>query len=184
MINSKRPDTEKRSLNEFCDFVESEPIKPSTKTELRIMQRVAADLCPSQSLIFGKLFAIEAVTGIATLFVCPQFGLGFGGHNELFHTLHETVNPFTLYLICGLIFVVAGAAISGIFLNRDEIRTIKKSKYIYYPVYAFTTYFIFTLFGAEILIISLIPWILGAVMGNAFGFSMASRMRFAPITTS
>ena len=179
MIHSNLPDDEQQSLHEFCDFVESSPMTPSAKTESQILQSVEADLSPSQWLVFGKLFAIEAVTGLATLFVCPQFGLGFGGHNEFLHTLHETVDPFTFYLICGLIFVVAGAAISGILLNRDEIRTIKKSKYIYYLIYAFTAYFIFALFGAEILIISLIPWILGTVMGNAFGFSVVSRIRFS-----
>ncbi len=177
MINSKLSDAEKRSLKEFCDFVESEPMTPSAKVELEILRRVEADLCPQQWFVFGKLFAIEAVTGLATLFVCPQFNLGFGGHNELLHALHETVDPFTFYLICGLFFVVFGAAISGIFLNRDEIRSIKNSKYNYYLIYACTAYFIFALFGAEILIISLIPWIFGAVIGNAFGFSLVSRIR-------
>lgn len=184
MINSKPTDTEKQSLKEFCDFVESTPMTPPPKTELQIMQRVEAELCPPQWLIFGKLFSIEAVTGVATLFICPQFDLGFGSHNEFLHTLHETLDPFSFYLICGLIFVVFGAVISGIFLSREEIRTINKSKYIYYLIYAFTAYFIFTLFGAEVLIISLTAWILGSFMGNAIGFSLASWIRFAPITTN
>ncbi len=184
MINSKPYDPEKPSLKGFCDFVESEPLTPSTKTELGIMQKVAADLCPLQWLVFGKLFVVEAVAGVATLFVCPQFGLGFGGHNELLHALHETASPFMFYLICGLIFVVVGAAIGGVFLSRDEIRTIKKSKYAYYPVYAFTVYFIFAQFGGEVLIISLMPWVIGSVLGNAFGFGLASRIRYASIITN
>lgn len=184
MINPKQSDTEKQSLKEFCDFVEATPMTPSTKTKLRIMQRVEAELCPPQWLIFGKLFFIEAVTGVATLFICPQFDLGFGGHNELLHTLHEALNTFSFYLICGLIFVVLGAVISGIFLSRDEIRVINKSKYIYYLIYACTAYFIFTLFGAEVLMISLTAWILGSFMGNTIGFSLATWIRFAPRTST
>ena len=179
MRHSNSSDTEKQTIKEFCDFVESEPMMPSTKTDQRIMQRVVVELRPSQWLIFGKLFSIEAVTGVATLFICPQFELGFSSHNKLIHTLHETLNPFSFYLICGLIFVVLGAVLSGIFLSRDEVRTINKSKYIYYLIYAFTAYYIFTLFGAVVILSSLLAWIFGAFIGNTLGFNLALWMRFS-----
>jgi hypothetical protein len=145
---------------------------------------VEADLCPPQWLVFGKFTIIEAFAGIATLFVCPQFGLGFGGHNEFLHTLHETLAPFVFYVICGLFFVFLGAATSGLLLSYNEIQSIKKSKYIYYLIYALTAYLVFFMFGAEILLISSTPWILGSIMGNSVGFGLVSRMRFALITTS
>ena len=179
MINTRQTDQEQLVLTEFCDFVNADPIEPGTKAQQRIMQRVMADLRPSQWMIFAKMGAIQAVTGVATLFICPQFGLGFSGHNVLLHTLHESVGGFMFYIICGLIFVFAGAFLSLLILNRDEIRTIRKSKYIYYIVYAFAAYILFFILGSEILIISLVPWVLGAIIGNLSGFGFASKLRLS-----
>ena len=179
MRHSNSSDTENKTLKEFCDFVESTPIAPSSKTERRVIQNIEAELHPTKRLVFGKFFSIEAVTGVATLFICPQFELGFGSHNKLIHTLHETLNPFSFYLVCGFIFVVLGAVLGGIFLNRDEIRLIKKSINIYYLLYALTACYIFTLFGAVVILSSLFAWIFGAFIGNTLGFNLALWMRFS-----
>ncbi|MFT7184698.1 MAG: hypothetical protein ACI84K_000064 [Pseudohongiellaceae bacterium] len=177
MNNTRSSDLKNNTLNEFCDFVEAEPMSPSAKTESHIMNMVQKDLCPPKPLVFGKFLFIEVFTGVITLFMCPQFGLGFGGHNEFLHSLHETFDPFTFYVICGFLFVIAGSVLSGLFLSHDEIRSIKNSKYAYYPVYALITYFMFFLLSVEILILSAIPWILGSIMGNALGFGLASKAR-------
>ena len=77
-MNSNQPETENQLLKEFCNFVDAKQVAPSASVEPKIMQMVEHDLYPSQWLVFIKLFFIESFAGGATLFVCPQFGFGFG----------------------------------------------------------------------------------------------------------
>jgi hypothetical protein len=177
MMNSNQPETENHLLKEFCNFVDAKQVAPPVSIELKIMQMVEHDLSPSQWLVFIKFFFIQSFAGGATLFVCPQFGFGFGEHNTFIHALHEELTPFLFYITCGFFFVFIGAAMSGLLLSYDEIRLIKRSKYIYYVFYSLVASLIFFTLGAEILLFSTTAWILGSIMGNSFGFELVSRVR-------
>lgn len=184
MKKPQLPDTEKQSLKEFCDFVEAEPVTPSSALDSKVMLRVERDIHPPLWAVFGKFAFIETVVGISTLYFCPQFGVEFGEHNEFFHNLHERVDFFTFYVICGLLFVALGAAMSGLLLSRNELLFIKKSKYVYYLAYGVAASLAFYLLGAEILFIGAIPWILGAFIGNLLGFGLVSRVRIILLTAN
>lgn len=177
MMKRNLSDKDNSSLKEFCDFVEATPISPSSEVEFRVLQRVNKDLQPHERLVLTKLLVIESSIGFLTLFICPQFDFVFGGHNAYLHALHETLDPFLFYMICGMIFIVLGAVLGGIALNHSEIQSIKKSKYIYYPIYAFCAYMVFVMFGADILLLSSLPWIFGVTIGNLFGFGLAVKVR-------
>lgn len=179
MSNSRPTENEQRSLREFCDFVESAPVEPSHAADARIMWRVKTDLQPPIGWLYAKFATIEAAAGVATLYVCPQFGVAFGGHNEFLHALHEQAGFFTFYLICGLLFVVVGAALSALLLGVNELKAIKTSKYVYYLVFGVAAFLSFYAAGAQIIWLSAAPWILGAYLGNWFGFGVVSRLRVA-----
>ena len=138
---------------------------------------VEKSLNPAIWMVFAKFFSIETAAGFATLLVCPQFNISFGSHNALFHSLHSTLSPFLFFIVCGIFFVLLGAALAGLILSRDEIRAVKKTKYIYYAVYSLTAYIIFVTLGAEVFLMSAIAWILGAIAGNFIGFEAITRIR-------
>ncbi len=168
---------DKDMMEEFIKFVETDPVSPKATTDNSIHKMVAKSLHPSIWMVFAKFFSIEAVAGFATLLVCPQFNIGFGSHNELFHSLHSTLPPFLFFIVCGILFVLLGAALAGLILSRDEIRKIKTTKYIYYLAYSLTAYIIFVSLGAEVFLMSSIAWILGAIAGNFVGFEAITRMK-------
>ncbi len=168
---------DKDMMEEFIKFVEADPVSPKTTTDSSIHKMVEKSLNPSIWMVFAKFFGIEAAAGLATLLVCPQFNIGFGSHNELFHSLHSTLSPFLFFIVCGIFFVLLGAALAGLILSRDEIRVIKKTKYIYYAIYSLTAYIIFVFLGAEVFLMSSIAWILGAMAGNFVGFETIARMK-------
>jgi len=168
---------EERSLQAFCEFVEAEPVVPPSAIDARIMGRVKQDLQPSISWLYAKFATIEAGAGVATLYFCPQFGFAFSGHNAFFHALHEQAGFFTYYLICGLLFVVLGAAMSALLLSYSELKSIRMSKYLYYLVFGVVAFLSFFLAGGEILWLSAMPWILGAYLGNLLGFGVVARVR-------
>jgi hypothetical protein len=164
-------------MKEFVEFVEADPFSPKAATDNAIHKMVEKSLNPSLWTVFAKFAGIEAGAGLATLLVCPQFDMGFGSHDELLHSLHSALPPFLFYIVCGIFFVVAGAALAGLILSRDEIRVIKAAKYIYYAAYSLMAYMIFASLGAEVFLMSSIAWILGAMAGNFIGFESVIRMR-------
>ncbi|WP_029134897.1 hypothetical protein [Sedimenticola selenatireducens] len=177
MKNSRLSDIEIETLQEFCEFVEAQPVEPSPSADARITARVKQDLQPSIGWLYAKFATIEAGAGVATLFFCPQFGFAFSGHNAFFHALHEQTGFFTFYLICGLLFVVLGAAMSALLLSYNELKSIKMSKYLYYLMFGVVAFLSFFVAGAEILWLSAMPWILGAYLGNLLGFGVVARVR-------
>ena len=168
---------DKEMMEEFVKFVDADPISPKATTDNSIHKMVEKSLNPSIWMVFAKFFCVEAAAGLATLLVCPQFAIGFGSNNEPFQSLHSILPPFLFFIVCGIFFVLLGAALAGLILSHDEIRVIKKTKYIYYATYSLTAYIIFVSLGAEVFLMSSIAWILGAMAGNYVGFEAIIRMK-------
>ncbi len=172
--NSKgKPST----LREFVGFVEAEPQQPSPRLDAQVMQRVSADLQRRQWPIFGKVLGVEAAAAVATLFVCPQFEIGFGGHNQFLHALHTTLPPAVFYLVCGAFLVFFGALLSGLLLSRGELAAIRLSQYLYYPLFALGAFLLFIALGAEMALLSGFSWVAGAWAANLVGLGGTGRVR-------
>ena len=179
MSNSRPTEKEQRSLREFCDFVESAPVEPPPTADARIMWRVKTDLQPPIGWLYAKFATIEAAAGVATLSVCPQFGGAFGWDYGVFDGISEQGGFFSVFLVCGLLFVVTGAALSALLLGVNELKAITTGKYIYYLGFAVAAFLSFYAVGAQIIWLSAAPWILGAYLGNLLGFGVVSRLRVA-----
>jgi ribulose 1,5-bisphosphate carboxylase large subunit-like protein len=95
------------------------------------------------------------------------------------HTLHLATPPALFYIICGLIFVITGGALSGLVLNRSEIRSVATARYPYFAAYAVLAYVVLIAFGAEVFVASSLTWMVGALMGNILGFEAMTRLRHA-----
>lgn len=135
------------------------------------------DLHPAWWKVYGKFTLVEVTAGLATLTICPQFGIGFSQHNQFLHTLHSSTPPIVFYMLCGLFFVVLGGSLGGLVLNRAEIRTVGHSKYLFFAAYSVLAYLIFVALGAEAFVVSSLAWILGALLGNLLGFETVIRLR-------
>ena len=172
-----KPDQE--LLKEFCGFIAAEPIAPDKETDASVLRLVENDLRPALWKIYTKFTLVEAAAGLLTLTICPQFGLGFGQHNELLHALHLATPPVVFYLLCGLLFVILGAIVGGLVLSRDEIRTVGYGKYVYFAGYSALAYLALVTLGIEIFVASSLTWMLGAMLGNLLGFGAVARLRQA-----
>ena len=175
----RRVDVEQGIRAEFAEFVEVNPAAPSKKKDKAVMDMVSNDLLPAPMKVYSKFTLVEAASGLLTLTLCPQFGLGFGRHNELLHSLHAATTPVIFYLLCGLFFVLLGAGISGLILNRAEIRTVGNKKFTYFAIYSVLAYLILIVLGSEVFVLSSLIWIMGAFLGNVLCFETVIRLRHA-----
>ena len=167
----------KEEFLEFRDFVETTPKFPSGESTRKIDRRVEKDLHPEHWYIITKFTLIQFGTGMLTLTICPQFEMGFGGHNELLHQLHLLVSPFAFFLICGILFVVLGASISCLVFSREENRAIRKSRYPLFVIYSLFAYLTFMLLGADVFFLYSFFWIIGGILGNILGFNLTERIK-------
>lgn len=170
---------EHEMLDEFAEFVQAEPVAPSNDIDERVTRMVANDLMPAPMKVYSKFALIETFSGLLTLIICPQFGLGFNRHNELLHSLHSMTTPAMFYLFCGLFFVILGAGVSGLVLNHNEIRTVGDYKFLFFAAYSTLAYLILVTLGTEVFVLSSVVWILGAFVGNILGFEVIIRLRRA-----
>lgn len=168
---------EQQIVQEFAEFIAAEPLTPAAALDEMIIKRVARDLRPVWWKIWGKLTLVEVAAGLLTLTLCPQFGLGFGQHNEFLHALHAAATPPVFYLLCGLIFVSFGAALGGLVLPRAAIRTFGRQKYLYFTLYTLLAYLTLVTLGSEAFILSSLVWMVGGLLGNLVTFSAVVRLR-------
>ncbi len=175
----KETNNEQQMIREFVDFIETEQITPGKHLDEAVLGKVKNDLCPAWWKVYGKFTLTEVTAGLATLTICPQFGLGFGQHNQFLHTLHSSTSPAVFYLLCGFFFVILGATLAGLVLNRVEIHTVGNIKYYYFSAYSVLAYLILVSLSAEAFVISSLVWVLGALLGNISGFEAVIRLRQA-----
>jgi len=171
---------EQQIEREFAEFIDAEPLAPAPSVDKLILQRVAQDLCPARWKVWSRLTLVEVTAGLLTLTICPQFGLGFGQHNEFLHALHAATTPLVFYLLCGLFFVSFGAALAGVVLTRAEIRTLGQQKYLYFAVYSLLVYLGLLTLGPEAFVVSSMAWVIGALLGNILTFAAVTRLRQLP----
>lgn len=172
---------EQEMLNEFSEFVQAEPVAPSKDIDHKVTKMVASDLSPPSWKFYGKFSLIQVFSGLLTLIICPQFGIGLERHNEFLHAIHAMTTPTVFYLLCGLFFVVLGAGVSGCVINRAEILTVRDYKFIFFAVYSVLAYLMLVILGSEVFVLSSFAWILGAFLGNTLGFETVIRLRRATI---
>jgi len=170
---------EQKLLHEFSEFVDAAPVTPSKEVDEKVTNLVANDLLPSPMKAIGRVALIETFSGLLTLTICPQFGLGIGRHNDYLHSLHTMTTPATFYLFCGVFFVLLGAGLSGLILNRAELRTVGNLRLVYFAVYSIFAYLTLVVLGPEKFVLSSLVWILGAFLGNVMGFEAIIRLRRA-----
>ena len=168
---------EQELLNEFYDFVEVDPVEPPENVGKAIKEMVTCELVPHPVRIYSKLTVVEAASGLLTLAICPQFGFGFMGHDQILHSLHAVTTPAIYYLLCGVFFVLLGACLSGLVLSPAEIKVLGKEKFFYFAAYSVLAYLALTGLGSEAFALVSLTWIFGAFLGNLLGFETLARLR-------
>jgi hypothetical protein len=170
---------EQEMLDEFSEFAQVEPVAPSKDIDDTVTRMVARDLLPPSLKVYSKFALIEVFSGLLTLTLCPQFGLGFGSHLEVLHRLHAATSSAVFYLMCGALFVTFGAALGGLILTRFEIRAVSPARNRYFAFFSLLAYVVLVTLGPEVFVASSLTWVVGAMLGNVLGYGAVIRLRQA-----
>ena len=119
----------------------------------------------------------QTITGIASVFICPQFHLGMASQKYVVHTFHHLFGAEGCMLICGSIFLGSGALLGLLLLRRDEIQRLRFSFLGSFLLVAIFSIFAFIVLGAEIYLQEGLWWVLGAFTTPALIFILDKSIR-------
>ncbi len=159
---------------DFREFVEALEVTPPNKLSGALVALVAADLNPSSLIVFVKLLVITLLSGAISLVVCPQFG--FGSNMALMRFFMQ-LGPHACSLACGAVFVSLGALLSVIVLRPEELRVIRRTKYLQLVVTAALSLSVFICAGASVVLTVAVFWLFGAIAGGLMTFEALYRLR-------
>ncbi len=174
-----RPDSDgsKDLIREFSHFVDAPSLTPRRKTDEAVLRRAQTGGRPSLRAVVLKFSAIQGAAGMATLALCPQFGVGTASHNAFVHSLHAHAHPALYYLSCGVLFVLLGAFLIGIASNRRDLKALGRRKFAYFCGYTLGAYLVLLLAGTEPFLLVSTFWLLGGFGAQLIGFGIGRRLR-------
>lgn len=96
----------------------------------KIFNQVLSDLLPSPVVVYGKTGISIIIGGIASMFCCAQFGVGFSSIAHFsYHKVHHGMGPIWCALICGTIFSLLPVIILRFLTNSVQFRAIIRHKW-------------------------------------------------------
>lgn len=170
----------KQQNDDMQAFLAATPLLPRAEVDAAILNNVEKNIRHEPRKILARFLLIQIASGVATLLVCPQFGIGvesYGG--GVLHALHTFELPSLYYLSCGVFFVLFGALLSGAIAGVRDVKRLGSYKYLYFTGYSVLAYGAFMVFGAETYFAASFFWLLGAFVGHMGGFSLGLRLRHA-----
>ena len=114
------------SRKEFEKFMTTSQAQPPRELSDKVTYLILQDLNPSFQQTIPKFIAIQATAAVATLSICPQFGVGpLGGGNGIAH-IFMSVGVWACALFCGLVFMGVGFLVSSLLMSSAELQLIQK----------------------------------------------------------
>lgn len=154
-------------LKEFAEFTEGSEEPVPRFLDEKVLKKVNRLLNPRPVLIFFKILFTHLIVGSLSLSVCHQFGV------NPFNTTYSLDTVFMNWgghgfcmVACGLLFVGSSLAISGIFLNLEEVKTLRRTEFLQAFFLSGISLGIFMIAGAEIVFTIAGLWLFGGLIGG------------------
>jgi hypothetical protein len=163
-------------VKEFQTFIYSNEISPSNKVSSDLLSIIQADLNPSIYKLFVKLILTHFIIGTLILFICPQFEISlFNGLGLTAIFMH--FGEVACSLACGAVFLGSSAFATSLFFKPEEIRIIKKSKFLVFSLLSILSIGVFISVGATVVISLGLAWIIGSIAGGLISFELGWILR-------
>ena len=162
---------------EFEQFQQTKEERPPESLSDQVKQTVYRELNPSPATLFLKISLIQTIVGAITLLVCPQFGVSFT-KLDIFQWIYQ-ISPHLCMIACGLFFMGSSLVVAALALSMDELRTMRKLKFIYIIMLSGLTLMAFHLIGGHIHPSMTFFWLIGAICGGVILFELSHKVRLS-----
>ena len=163
---------------EFQEFQKSEGTLLSRAISDKVFNIVRSDLNPSPYLVFSKLMGIHFVTALMTLSVFPQFGFRIFGEGMGLMHYFMNLGQHGCLVACGAFFTGTSLLMAGLILRGEELRVIRKNRFLELGAITLLSLGFFIMLDAEIIFGLTLAWFLGAMMGSLVTLELVWGLRF------
>ena len=169
-------------IKEYLEFLKTPSIHPGPAVSDKILSFIREDLNPSRSKLFMKILGIHAAVSAVSLSLCSQFGI------QSF-PLYDAMNTFMKYMghtyclaLCGFLYFAASSITFSFVLKPGEVRAIRKDRCSQLLLLIGISMGVFLCLGADVLAMTSIFWIIGALIGSLgafeFGWKIRSKIQY------
>lgn len=115
-----------KEFTEFSNIDTTQVLVPASAFE-----RLKKRLFPNPWLVFVKIAAIHTVVGFLSLAICNQFGLNpFRTTQSLTDWFMRIGGHSLCMLLCGTFFMATTYLLANIFLNLEELESIRRYEWL------------------------------------------------------
>jgi hypothetical protein len=157
---------EQKIMDEFIEFMDEPAVSPPAYLDDKVIKFVRSELNPSSWLVFSKLSLLHFLGGLITLSFCPQFGVSLLGNDYGLTKYLFKLGPYGCTVACGALFIGITIILASLFLNEEEIKTIKKFWPLQLVAICLLSLGSFLMLDAEIILSFGIAWIAGGLLGG------------------
>ncbi len=163
---------------EFARFQASTAVTPRADLSARIRAEVARDLQPSLVAVFTKVLGIHVVAAVATLSICPQFGIKLGAEGMGLMHYFMGLGEMGCRAACGFFFMALSLGLSAALLRAPEVRQLRRKWWIesLFLILASLGFFVM-IAPEEVLGLLAVGWIAGGMMGSWIALEAIWKLR-------
>ncbi|MCC6138701.1 MAG: hypothetical protein IT287_08705 [Bdellovibrionaceae bacterium] len=162
-MNNKR---EQLELNEFQEFLNSEPSTPGSATTQNILKIASFHQKKYRAVVLVKLLSIHLIMSTLSLYICHQFDMNpFNSAISLSHYF-MMFGHHTCMLFCGSLFIGGSFLAARALLNRHEFQIIKNSLPLQLFILCSLSLAVFATLGAHLTLSITLFWLIGATLGT------------------
>lgn len=155
----------KRLREEFREFTTFDRVPVPKSVSEQILTQVRSDLNPTIASVFLKMTMIHFLVGVATLALCPQFGVSLTSGMGLMTYLMQFGESVCM-LGCGAFFTGLSLLVASLALRPEEVSVLCRTRVLQIGSLAALSLGALIGVGGEVVASFGLIWILGAIVGG------------------
>lgn len=142
----------------------------------KILSEIKSRLNPDLKILFLKLFIIHLSTAVATLSICPQFGVAIFRTNLNLMDVFMKISPHFCDFACGAFFTMASITSALVILSRDELRMLRHKQLLAALVMTLSSIGFLIMLNPQLFVQFTFLWLIGCLGGTFLGLGIGTRV--------
>lgn len=151
------------------------------KLDHQILSKVKTDLEPSHQQVLVKLGFLHMLASLATLSVCPQFGIRLAGEGMGAMQWFMSLGTWGCAAACGTLFISSSLLLASIVLSRAEWRAIRSNSILTLTALVLPSLGFFKIMEGEFFLEFSVAWLLGALISGLVMLEGVWKLKNSPV---
>jgi hypothetical protein len=168
------------NIDDFDIFEGNEEMPTSKEADLKVMMHAYREINPSQVHVFAKLNFIFFMTTLVTTLFIPQFGASIVKWPALYEALSQ-FNDNYIQAIFGFLLLGLCMTAAVIFLTRDELRVLRRTRFFHLPTLCLIMLLAFFFLGLPVHTTATLFWVAGSLVGMFSALELGYAFRYGAL---